>query len=330
MNSLDISHFFIGFILLMIMLAVLNAAFPVGLWIGATLSGVNISPVDLISMRFRGIEQSRIVRPLIMIKKANLPELITADDLQTFYLSGGNIVPVISALIAARGAGISLSFQQACAIDRAGRDVLGAVKMSVNPKVIETPAIGAVAQDGIEIIAVCRVTIKADINRLVGGSGEETILAKVQEGICTAIGSAKNYQDVLESPEIISKTVQNRGFGDDSAFNVVSIDIADIDVGRNIGANLQINQAEADKEIAQAKAETRKAEAIAKEQEMKAYIQNMKAKVIEAQAEVPKAMGEALQTGRISVMNYYNLKNLMADTEMRQSMAGGSSESKGF
>lgn len=327
---MDISHFFIGFILLMIMLAVLNAAFPVGLWIGAFLSGVNISPVDLISMRFRGIEQSRIVRPLIMIKKANLPELITADDLQTFYLSGGNIVPVISALIAARGAGISLSFQQACAIDRAGRDVLGAVKMSVNPKVIETPAIGAVAQDGIEIIAVCRVTIKADINRLVGGSGEETILAKVQEGICTAIGSAKNYQDVLESPEIISKTVQNRGFGDDSAFNVVSIDIADIDVGRNIGANLQINQAEADKEIAQAKAETRKAEAIAKEQEMKAYIQNMKAKVIEAQAEVPKAMGEALQTGRISVMNYYNLKNLMADTEMRQSMAGGSSESKGF
>lgn len=328
--NLDISHFFIGFILLMIMLAVLNAAFPVGLWIGASLSGVNISPLELISMRFRGIEQSRIVRPLIMIKKANLPELITADDLQTFYLSGGNIVPVISALIAARGAGISLSFQQACAIDRAGRDVLGAVKMSVNPKVIETPAIGAVAQDGIEIIAVCRVTIKADINRLVGGSGEETILAKVQEGICTAIGSAKNYQDVLESPEIISKTVQNRGFGDDSAFNVVSIDIADIDVGRNIGANLQINQAEADKEIAQAKAETRKAEAIAKEQEMKAYIQNMKAKVIEAQAEVPKAMGEALQTGRISVMNYYNLKNLMADTEMRQSMAGGSSESKGF
>lgn len=327
---MDISHFFIGFILLMIMLAILNAAFPVGLWIGASLSGVNISPLELINMRFRGIEQSRIVRPLIMIKKANLPELITADDLQTFYLSGGNIVPVISALIAARGAGISLSFQQACAIDRAGRDVLGAVKMSVNPKVIETPAIGAVAQDGIEIIAVCRVTIKADINRLVGGSGEETILAKVQEGICTAIGSAKNYQDVLESPEIISKTVQNRGFGNDSAFNVVSIDIADIDVGRNIGANLQINQAEADKEIAQAKAETRKAEAIAKEQEMKAYIQNMKAKVIEAQAEVPKAMGEALQTGRISVMNYYNLKNLMADTEMRQSMAGGSSESKGF
>lgn len=327
---MDISHFFIGFILLMIMLAILNAAFPVGLWIGAMLSGVNVSPFELIGMRFRGIEQSKIVRPLIMIKKANLPELITADDLQTFYLSGGNIVPVISALIAARGAGINLSFQQACAIDRAGRDVLGAVKMSVNPKVIETPAIGAVAQDGIEIIAVCRVTIKADINRLVGGSGEETILAKVQEGICTAIGSAKNYQDVLESPEIISKTVQNRGFGDDSAFNVVSIDIADIDVGRNIGANLQINQAEADKEIAQAKAETRKAEAIAKEQEMKAYIQNMKAKVIEAQAEVPKAMGEALQTGKISVMNYYNLKNLMADTEMRQSMAGGSSESKGF
>lgn len=316
--------------LILLVFGFFNCFFPVGLWIGANLSGVSVSPAELISMRIKNISQEMIVGCLVMLHKANMPFMITASDLQSYALSGGNVRAVVSALIAASKANIDLNFQEACAIDRAGRDVLGAVKMSVNPKVIETPPIGAVAQDGIELIAICRVTVRANIKNLVGGAGEDTILARVQEGICTAIGSAKNFKDVLESPEIISRAVLDKGLDKGSAFEILSVDIADIDVGRNIGANLQIDQAEADKKIAQAKAESRRAEAAAKEQEMKAFVQSMKSKVIEAQAEVPKAMSDALKTGKISVMSYYNLKNLMADTQMRQSMAGGSADQTGI
>lgn len=317
-------------VVILVLLGIFNCFFPVGLWIGANLSGVSVSPAELISMRIKNISQEMIVGCLVMLHKANMPFMITASDLQSYALSGGNVRAVVSALIAASKANIDLNFQEACAIDRAGRDVLGAVKMSVNPKVIETPPIGAVAQDGIELIAICRVTVRANIKNLVGGAGEDTILARVQEGICTAIGSAKNFKDVLESPEIISRAVLDKGLDKGSAFEILSVDIADIDVGRNIGANLQIDQAEADKKIAQAKAESRRAEAAAKEQEMKAFVQSMKSKVIEAQAEVPKAMSDALKTGKISVMSYYNLKNLMADTQMRQSMAGGSADQTGI
>ncbi len=317
-------------VVILVLLGIFNCFFPVGLWIGANSSGVSVSPAELISMRIKNISQEMIVGCLVMLHKANMPFMITASDLQSYALSGGNVRAVVSALIAASKANIDLNFQEACAIDRAGRDVLGAVKMSVNPKVIETPPIGAVAQDGIELIAICRVTVRANIKNLVGGAGEDTILARVQEGICTAIGSAKNFKDVLESPEIISRAVLDKGLDKGSAFEILSVDIADIDVGRNIGANLQIDQAEADKKIAQAKAESRRAEAAAKEQEMKAFVQSMKSKVIEAQAEVPKAMSDALKTGKISVMSYYNLKNLMADTQMRQSMAGGSADQTGI
>lgn len=301
--------------------------FPVPLWFAAILSGVRgIGLPELIGLRLRNVPPDVIINPLIMAHKASLKETITFEELASYYLAGGRVMPVVRALISADKANINLSFNDACTIDRAGRDVLEAVRMSVNPRVLETPPIAAMAQDGIEIIAKCRVTVRANIKSLVGGAGEETILARVQEGICTAIGSSENYQDVLESPEIISKAFLERESNESSAFEILSIDIADLDVGRNIGAELQINQAQADKEIAQAKAETRKSAAMAREQEMKAYVQQMKAKVVEAQAEVPLAMSEALKTGRISVMNYYNLKNLLADTQMRESMSGTHSE----
>lgn len=300
---------------------------PIPLWIAAGLSGVRVGFNDLITMRMRNVPPDVIVNSLIMAHKANIKEYISCDDLSAYYLAGGRVMPVVRALISAHNANIDLTFQDAKAIDRAGRDVLEAVRMSVNPKVLETPPIAAVAQDGIEIVAKCRITVRANIRRLVGGSGEETILARVQEGICTAIGSSEHFQDVLESPELISRAFLDRERDNEtSAFEILSVDIADLDIGRNVGAELQINQAIADKEIAQSKAETRKSAAKAREQEMKAYVQQMRAKVVEAQAQVPIAMGEALRSGKISVMNYYNLKNLLADTQMRESMSGTHSE----
>ena len=300
--------------------------FPIPLWFAASISGVRIGLGDMFNLRMKNVPPDIIINALIMAQKANIKEYISCDDLASYYLMGGRVMPVVRALISADKANIDLSFSDACAIDRAGRDVLEAVRMSVNPRVLETPPIAAMAQDGIEIIAKCRVTVRANIKSLVGGAGEETILARVQEGICTAIGSSEHYQDVLESPELISKAFLQREENESSAFEILSIDIADLDIGRNIGSELQINQAQADKEIAQAKAETRKSEALAREQEMKAYVQQMKAKVVEAQAQIPIAMSEALKTGRISVMNYYNLKNLLADTQMRESMSGVHSE----
>lgn len=297
---------------------------PVGLWISAKCAGVNISLIQLVTMKWKKVPPEVVVRPMIMATQAKLNE-VTLSALESYYLQGGRVGSVVCALIAASRADIPLTFEDACAIDRAGRDVLDAVRMSVNPKVIETPQIAAVAQDGIELVAMCRVTVRANIKQLVGGAGEETILARVQEGICTAIGSAAHFQDVLESPDLISKTVLEKGLDRGTAFEILSIDIADVDVGRNIGAELQINQAEADKEIAQASAETRRSNAEAHEQEMKAKLQAMKARVAEAQAEVPEAMGEALLNGKLSILNYYNLKNLLADTVMRQSLSTKSS-----
>ncbi len=314
----------IGLICLFILLVVI---IPIPLWIAARLSDVKIGWGALLGMTMKKIPVDLIINSLIMAKKANIKARITCDDLSSYYLAGGRVMPVVRALISAHNANIDLSFTDAKAIDRAGRDVLEAVRMSVNPKVLETPPIAAVAQDGIEIIAKCRITVRANIRRLVGGSGEETILARVQEGICTAIGSSEHFQDVLESPELISRAFLDRERDNEtSAFEILSVDIADLDIGRNVGAELQINQAIADKEIAQSKAETRKSAAKAREQEMKAYVQQMKAKVVESQAQVPIAMGEALRTGKISVMNYYNLKNLLADTQMRESMSGTHSE----
>ena len=308
-------------IVLLIGLGIISYFVPLGLYFSAQFSGVKVGIGELITMRLRHIPQGDVVKPMIMARQAGLPG-ITLDDLQSYYMQGGRVSSVVSAMIAADRADLNLTFIEACAIDRAGRDVLGAVKMSVNPKVIETSQIGAVAQDGIELIVICRVTIKANIKQLVGGAGEETIIARVQEGIVTAIGSSEHFQTVLEAPDIISKTVLQKGLDNDTAFEILSIDIADIDVGRNIGANLQINQAEADKEIAQAKAETRRSAAKALEQEMKAKLQEMKAKVVDAQSQVPIAMGDALKTGKMSIMDYYNLKNVIADTEMRQAISG--------
>ncbi len=315
----------ISIVALIIIGMIIMSFVPIGLLISANFSGVSIGPMGFIGMRLRKIPHDQVVKPMIMAKQAGL-QGIYLEDLQSYYLQGGRVSAVISALIASSKAGLNLTFKEACAIDRAGRDVLGAVKMSVNPKVIETPQIGAVAQDGIELIATCRVTVKANIKQLVGGAGEETILARVQEGIVTAIGSAEHFQIVLESPDMISKTVLDKGLDVGTAFEILSIDIADIDVGRNIGANLQINQAEADKEIAQAKAETRRSAAKAVEQEMKAQLQSMRAKVIEAQSQVPIAMGDALKNGKLSITDYYNLKNIIADTQMRQSISGKSED----
>ncbi len=311
----------VGLVAFLIFIGLLSTIVPLGLWISARFSGVKLGLIELVLMRFKNIPPAAVVKPLIMATQAGIDEF-TLDDLQSYYLQGGRVSAVVSALIAASRANIPLTFQEACAIDRAGRDVLAAVKMSVNPKVIETPQIAAVAQDGIEVVAMCRVTVRANIKQLVGGAGEETVLARVQEGIVTAIGSAEHFQLVLESPDMISKTVLNKGLDQGTAFEILSIDIADVDVGRNIGANLQINQAQADKEIAQANAETRRSNAAALEQEMKAKLQSMRAKVTEAQSSVPAAVGEALKNGKLSVTGYYNIKNLLADTQMRQAISG--------
>lgn len=294
---------------------------PLGLWVSARASGVHMGIFQLVAMRVRKVVPSRIVNPLIKATKAGLE--VSMNKLEAHYLAGGNVDRVINALIASQRAGIPLGFEQACAIDLAGRDVLNAVQMSVNPKVIETPVIAAVAMDGIELRVKARVTVRANIDRLVGGAGEETIIARIGEGIVTTVGSAGSHKEVLENPDKISRTVLNKGLDAGTAFEILSIDIADVDVGRNVGAQLQIDQAEADKRIAQAKAEERRAMAVAQEQENMAEVQGMRARVIEAEAEVPKALAFAFREGRIGAMDYYNMQNLISDTDMRNAITKG-------
>ncbi len=293
---------------------------PFFLWINALSAGVHISLVQLFLMRLRRVPPRTIVYALIVAHKAGLKN-ITRDDLEAHYLAGGHVEKVVQALVSASKANIDLSFQMGTAIDLAGRDVLQAVQMSVNPKVLDTPPVTAVAIDGIQLIAKARVTVRANIKQLVGGAGEETILARVGEGIVSSIGSAASHKSVLENPDSISKLVLKKGLDAGTAFEILSIDIADIDIGKNIGAVLQIDQAQADKNIAQARAEERRAMAIALEQEMKAKAQEARAKVIEAEAEIPKAMAEAFRSGNIGIMDYYRMKNIQSDTEMRDSIA---------
>ena len=305
--------------ILIIGVYVLLTVIPVMLWISAWASGVRIGIMTLIGMRLRRVIPARIVNPLIKATKAGLN--INTNQLESHYLAGGNVDRVVNALIAAQRAEIPLPFERAAAIDLAGRNVLEAVQMSVNPKVIETPIVSAVASDGIEVKVLARITVRANIDRLVGGAGEETIIARVGEGIVTTVGSARSHKEVLENPDNISNTVLQRGLDAGTAFEILSIDIADVDVGKNIGAILQTDQAEADKKIAQAKAEERRAMAVAREQEMTAFVEEMRAKVVEAEAEVPKAMADALRAGKLGVMDYMNMQNISADTGMRQSLA---------
>ncbi|AZV50874.1 hypothetical protein BJH90_15260 [Bacillus halotolerans] len=300
-----------------IVLAVFFTFVPVMLWISALAAGVKISIFTLIGMRLRRVIPNRVVNPLIKAHKAGLD--VGTNQLESHYLAGGNVDRVVNALIAAQRANIELTFERCAAIDLAGRDVLEAVQMSVNPKVIETPFIAGVAMDGIEVKAKARITVRANIDRLVGGAGEETIVARVGEGIVSTIGSSENHKKVLENPDMISQTVLGKGLDSGTAFEILSIDIADVDIGKNIGAILQTDQAEADKNIAQAKAEERRAMAVAQEQEMRARVEEMRAKVVEAEAEVPLAMAEALREGNIGVMDYMNIKNIDADTDMRDS-----------
>lgn len=312
--------FTLAIALVIIILVMLFFTFvPVGLWITAFFSGVKVKITTLIGMRLRRVVPSRIVNPMIKATKAGLD--INIDELEAHYLAGGNVNTLVDALIAAQRANIPLVFERAAAIDLAGRNVLEAVQVSVNPKVIETPQIAAVAKDGIEVVARARVTVRANIERLVGGAGEETIIARVGEGIVTTVGSSQSHKHVLENPDSISKTVLGKGLDSGTAFEILSIDIADVDVGRNIGAKLQMEQAEADKKIAQAKAEERRAMAVAKEQEMIAEVQAMRAKLVEAEAQVPLALAEALKAGNLGVMDYYNMKNILADTDMRSSIS---------
>jgi uncharacterized protein YqfA (UPF0365 family) len=292
---------------------------PIRLWIAAFSSGAAVGLGELIGMRLRRVNPKVVVEPRISASKAGLD--LEVNQLEAHYLAGGNVADVVNALISADKAGIELSFERAVAIDLAGRDVLQAVKMSVNPKVIKTPLVAAVAKDGIQVKALSRVTVRANIDRLVGGAGEETILARVGEGIVTTIGSAVDHKKVLENPDMISKTVLSKGLDAGTAFEILSIDIADVDVGENIGAKLQTDQAEADKRVAQAKAEGRRAMAVAEEQEMIARSQEMRAKLIEAEAEVPKAMAEAFRSGNLGIMDYYKMKNIEADTGMRDSIS---------
>ena len=289
--------------------------FPVALWFQALLSGVHVSLIQLVLMRWRGVNPKTIVMALITGTKAGLT--LKANELEAHYLAKGNVTKVVMALISANKANIPLDFKMATAIDLAGRDVFEAVQMSVNPKVINTPPVTAVAKDGIQLIAKARVTVRTNIKQLVGGAGEETVIARVGEGIVSSIGSAESHKEVLENPDSISKLVLNKGLDAGTAFEILSIDIADIDVGKNIGAVLQMDQADADKNIAQARAEERRAMAVAQEQEMKAKAQEARAKVIEAEAQLPLAMAEAFRSGNLGIMDYYRMKNIQADTEMR-------------
>lgn len=316
---------FIIVLIIIVFLAVFFSFVPVGLWISATASGLKVGIGQLVAMRIRKVVPSRIINPAIKSTKAGMS--LSLNKLEAHYLAGGNVDRVVNALIAAQRAGIPLDFERACAIDLAGRDVLNAVQMSVNPKVIETPVIAAIAKDGIELRAKARVTVRANIDRLVGGAGEETIIARIGEGIVTTVGSSKSHKDVLENPDLISQTVLNKGLDAGTAFEILSIDIADVDVGRNVGAQLQIDQAEADKRIAQAKAEERRAMAVA--QEPRRTRRRYKAcapRVIEAEAEVPKAIAAAFREGKLGVMDYYNMQNVISDTHMRDAIAGDSSK----
>ena len=300
---------------------------PIFLWISARVSGVRISLIQLGLMRIRKVPAQVITQALIEAHKAGLQE-VTRDDLEAHYLAGGNVEKVVHALVSASKANIDLGFKMATAIDLAGRDVFQAVQMSVNPKVLDTPPVTAVAKDGIQLIAKARVTVRANIRQLVGGAGEDTVLARVGEGIVSSIGSSESHKQVLENPDSISKLVLKKGLDSGTAFEILSIDIADIDIGKNIGAALQIDQAQADKNIAQAKAEERRAMAIALEQEMKAKAQEARAKVIEAEAELPRAMAEAFVKGNLGIMDYYKMKNVEADTNMRQSISRPGSDKK--
>ena len=306
-------------VLVIVVLAIFLHFVPMGLWISSLASGVHISIGTLVGMRIRRIQPQRLVYPLIKARKAGLD--LTISQLETHYLAGGNVDKVINALIAAQRANIEMAFEKACAIDLAGRDVFQAVQMCVTPKVIETPVVAAIAKDGIELRAKARVTVRTNIERLVGGAGEETVIARVGEGIVTTVGSAETHKEVLENPDLISRTVLSKGLDAGTAYEILSIDIADVDVGRNVGAQLQMDQAEADRRIAQAKAEERRAMAVAREQEMKASVQEMRAKVVEAEAQVPLAMAEALREGKLGVMDYYQMQNTIADTEMRTGIA---------
>lgn len=309
----------ITLVIILVLVILLFTVIPVGLWISALAAGVKVGFFNLIGMRLRRVVPSKIVNPWIKGEKAGLH--LDGNKLEAHNLAGGNVDRVINALIAAERAQIPLEFERAAAIDLAGRDVLEAVKMSVNPIVIETPFIAAVAKNGIEVKVKARVTVRANLDRLVGGAGQETIIARVGEGIVTTVGSSIDHKSVLENPDMISSTVLKKGLDSGTAFEILSIDIADIDIGRNIGAKLQEDQAQADKKIAQAKAEERRAMAVAQEQEMKAEVQAMRAKVVEAEAEVPKALSEALRNGSIGAFDYYNMKNVMADTNMRDSIS---------
>ncbi len=328
-------------ILFIIGISLLNYFVPVGLWITAIFSGVKVGLPTLVGMRLRKVPPAAIILPLISATKAGT--IIDINKLEAHYLAcgrslqerGGRVLraedrvrEVVAALISAGKAGIELNFERATAIDLAGRSVLDAVHTSVNPKVIETPRVTAVARDGIQLVALARVTVRANIERLVGGAGESTILARVGEGIVTSIGSSGSHKGVLENPDLISKTVLGKGLDSGTAFEILSIDIADVDVGTNIGAKLQIDQADADKQIAQAKAEERKAMAIAQEQEMRARVEEMRARVVQAEAEVPLAMAEAFRSGNLGVMDYLNFKNIESDTKMREKIAGKSSPKK--
>lgn len=315
-------------VIAVIILLVLSLFFrfvPVGLWITAYFSGVKISIATLIGMRLRRVAPTLIVQPMIKATKAGLD--IDISELEAHYLAGGDINLVVDALIAAQRANIDLEFEQAAAIDLAGRNVFEAVQVSVNPKVIETPVIAGVAMNGIEVKAKAKVTVRANIERLVGGAGEETIIARVGEGIVTTVGSAKTHSQVLENPDSISHTILRKGLDSGTAYEILSIDIADVDVGRNVGAKLQAEQAEADKRVAQAKAEEKRSLAVAEEQEMIAEVQRQRAKVVEAEAQVPLALAEALRSGNLGVMDYYKMKNITADTDMRNSLSGNKDRS---
>jgi uncharacterized protein YqfA (UPF0365 family) len=316
------SWIFVGFVpfILLIFLIILFSFVPVGLWISAIAAGVKVTLISLIGMRLRRVTPSRIILPFIKAQKGGVETSI--DKLEAHFLAGGNVDNVVDALIAANRADIPLPFERAAAIDLAGRNVLEAVQMSVNPKVIATPLISAVAKDGIELKVKSQVTVRANIDRLVGGAGEATIIARVGEGIVTTVGSSASHAEVLENPDRISKVVLDKGLDSGTAFEILSIDIADVDVGRNIGARLQMDQAEADKNIAQAKAAERRFAAQAREQEMRAATQEMRAQVVQAEAEVPRAIADALRAGNLGVMDFYGMQNIMADTSMRENIGG--------
>ncbi|MBI4508457.1 MAG: flotillin-like protein FloA [Deltaproteobacteria bacterium] len=317
---------FVGAIVLLFIIVVAYVA-PVGLWIAAKASGAGVSMLTLIAMRLRRVPPAQIVNARISAVKAGLD--ISVDMLEAHYLAGGHVDAVVNALISADKAGMNLDFSRAAAIDLAGRNVLEAVAMSVSPRVLETPKVSAVAKDGIQLLAVARVTVRTNIDRLVGGAGEQTVLARVGEGVVSTIGSVEDYRHVLENPDMISKNVLKKGLDAGTAFEILSIDIADVDVGSNIGAKLQTEQAEADKQVAQARAESRRALAVATEQEMKARTQEARAKLVESEAQIPLAIAEAFRNGRLGVMDYYQMRNVMADTDMRQGIASGMNQKPG-